>query len=366
MYFFLQKRFHFGDKENLTVAALNGLVSVFASWWGGRFAQKFGYFTALKLGSFVMFLSLLAASQAHSATGQILLAALTTIAMCFTWPAFEGLVSEGETPAGLQRMVGLYNISWAGTAALANFTGGAIVDHFGFQSLFYLPAALQFGQLICISWLAARPSAPTLLHPAAPTACAPVLELSPRPIAKARSFLRMAWVANPFAYVAINTVIAVMPGVAKKLELSTTFAGFFCSAWGFARLGAFFGLWFWTGWHYRFRWLLAAFVALPISFAFILTSPNLVLLILAQIVFGTALGLIYYSSLFYSMDIGETKGEHGGIHEAAIGVGNFVGPALGAASLHFLPQSAKSGAVAVTGLLIVGLGALITLWRRAR
>ena len=29
-----------------------------------------------------------------------------------------------------------------------------------------------------------------------------------------KTFLKMAWLANPFAYVAINTVIAVMPGIA--------------------------------------------------------------------------------------------------------------------------------------------------------
>ena len=64
------------------------------------------------------------------------------------------------------------------------------------------------------------------------------------------------------------------------------------------------------------------------------------------------------------MDAGETKGEHGGIHEAAIGLGNCAGPAVGAASLHFLPQFAHSGALAVSLLLVCGLGGLIAIrWR---
>ena len=37
-----------------------------------------------------------------------------------------------------------------------------------------------------------------------------------------QTFLKMAWLANPFAYVAINTLFAVMPGVAEKLALSPT------------------------------------------------------------------------------------------------------------------------------------------------
>jgi hypothetical protein len=141
-------------------------------------------------------------------------------------------------------------------------------------------------------------------------------------------------------------------------------AGFCCSLWCFARVGAFFVLWRWNGWHYRFRWLLAAYVTLVGTFAAILLAPNLVSLVLVQIVFGSAAGLIYYSSLFYSMDLGDTKGEHGGIHEAVIGLGNFAGPAVGAASLHFLPQYANSGAFAVSGLLLVGLGALLAIWHK--
>jgi MFS family permease len=105
---------------------------------------------------------------------------------------------------------------------------------------------------------------------------------------------------------------------------------------------------------------------LILSFAVILLSPNLIVLIAAQIFFGVAIGLIYYSSLFYSMDAGDTKGEHGGIHEAAIGLGNCVGPGIGAAALQFLPQYENSGAIAVSVLLLCGLGGLISIWKTAK
>jgi predicted MFS family arabinose efflux permease len=143
------------------------------------------------------------------------------------------------------------------------------------------------------------------------------------------------------------------------------FAGFACSLWCFARLGAFAALWFWTDWHYRFRWLVTAFALLIASFTVILAVPNLAVVLAAQIFFGAAIGLIYYSSLFYSMDASDTKGEHGGIHEAAIGAGNCLGPAVGAASLQFFPR-ASSGAMAVSALLLCGFGALLAIWKTAR
>jgi predicted MFS family arabinose efflux permease len=176
-----------------------------------------------------------------------------------------------------------------------------------------------------------------------------------------KRFLQMAWLASPFAYVAINTVGAVIPQLAAKFELSAAQAGMFNSLWFYTRFVAFAVLWKWTGWHYRFRWLLTAMIALVIGFSAMLLAPALWVVVAAQVVFGFAIGLIYYSSLFYSMDAGDEKGAHGGLHEAAIGVGIFAGPAVGATTLTLFPQIPHGGVIAVSGLLLMGLIALIAL-----
>jgi hypothetical protein len=109
-----------------------------------------------------------------------------------------------------------------------------------------------------------------------------------------------------------------------------------------------------------------AFGALVLSFATILIVPNFAVLLGAQMFFGLAIGLIYYSSLFYSMDASDVKSAHGGIHEAAIGAGNCLGPAVGAAALQFLPQAVNAGALAVSALLVAGFGGLIGIWLTGR
>jgi predicted MFS family arabinose efflux permease len=359
LYFFFRDRFGFNDRQNLLLAAGIGLIYTIASWQAGRFAQRCGYFTALKTGFGLMAAGLAAGSQLHSVGGNIAAACVVNIGMCCIWPTIEALVSEGDTPEHVPHAVGIYNITWAATNALAFFIGGTLIEKLGFQCIFYVPLAFMLAQLGLVFWLeknrVGHSSAPAETNLSGPDPHRP----SP---ARAKSFQRMAWLANPFAYVAINTLLAVLPGLAAKFQLSTMLAGFACSLWCFVRLGAFIALWRWTGWHYRFRWLVTAFALLIVSFAAILVAPNLAVVLIAQIFFGVAIGLIYYSSLFYALDASDTKSEHGGIHEAAIGAGNCLGPAIGAAALWLAPDSASIGAWAVSGLLTAGLGGL--LWLR--
>ena len=371
LYFLMRDDFGYGNKRNLALAASLGLIYAFAAWQTGKFAQRRGYFAALKVGFTTMAVffgtGLLLHLYFKTAFGQILASIGVTTGMSFIWPTLEALASEGETAEGLPRIVGIYNVVWAGTAALAYFIGGTLIHLFGYKVIFALPLAMMAGMLGLVFWLQRHVSetAREALKTAAPLSehvHTPHQPASPR----AATFLRMAWLANPFAYIAIQTLIAVIPGIAEKFHLSNTLAGFACTLWYFARLGAFAVLWHWTAWHYKFRWLAASFAVLIVSFATILMSPNLVVLIVAQIFLGAAIGLIYYSSLFYSMDAGDTRGEHGGIHEAVIGFGNCTGPAVGALSLQFLPQYANSGAIAVSVLLLCGFGGLFVIWKKGK
>jgi predicted MFS family arabinose efflux permease len=398
LFFFLRLEFGFSNRDNLLVAALNGFIYIFGSLFGGRFAQRRGYFKALYLGFGIMGVTLAVGAQLSTAPGQLCVMALWTIGVCFTWPTLEALVSEGETPLQLSGVIGIYNVVWAGGAALAYFTGGALLERLGRGSLFWLPAGLYLAQMALTAWLqrqttaahvsgGVRPSsgaetcqrqAPSqsihTLEPAEDPApedgrtplpgrdTAGGAGLNPRPIAKARLFLRLAWLANPFAYVAMNTVIPLIPDLTARLGLSTTLAGFVASSWLFARLGAFIVLWRWSGWHYQFGWLAGAYVVMALCFAVLLLVPSLAVIVLAQLAFGLAVGLIYYSSLFYSMDAGDTKSEHGGIHEALIGVGIFVGPGIGAGSQALFPEARQVGIWTVSALL--GAGLIGLLWLR--
>ncbi len=366
LFFFLRDHFGFGNRGNLWVTAMSGFIYIFAAWQCGKFAAKFGLVLSLKIG-FLALCAVMVASAllVNNIVAVLVLVAVYNVVLLLTWPALEALVSERETQSGVQEMVGIYNCTWAASAAIAYFTGGKLYDLLGAGAVFWLPAGIFFAQFLLLLWLetkhdavlAATPEPPRENHHP-PESAALRQTISPQ------TFLKMAWLANPFAYVAINTLFAVMPGVAQKLALSPTSVGLFCSVWLFGRLVAFALLWQWRGWHYRFRWLLGAFVMLIASLAIILLAQQLWLVVIAQIFFGLSTGLMYYSSLFYSMDVGEASSEHGGLHEAFIGAGIFLGPATGAVALTLAPQSPNAATWAVSGLLTLGLGGLVWLWTR--
>jgi predicted MFS family arabinose efflux permease len=369
LFFFLRDRFGFGNRENLWVSALYGFVYLFAAWQGGKFAQRRGFITSLKVGFAGLTVMTIVGALMDSVIGILLAMVGYTVALLFTWPALEALVSENETQAGVQHNVGIYNCTWALAGAVAYFIGGKLYDWLGHAAVFWVPAAIFAIQFAMAVWLGSKKVESAQLRVEGNDASIPAPQVDEnawhQPVPPKR-FLQMAWLANPFAYVGINTVIAVMPGVASKLGLSPTQVGLCCSVWWFARLATFALLWQWRGWHYSFRWLLAAFVMLVGSFMLLLLAAQISLLVLAQVFFGFAVGLIYYSSLFYSMDVGgETQGEHGGLHEAAIGAGVFAGPAVGATALQLLPVHSNNGVFAVGVLLLVGLAGLLGLrWKK--
>ena len=55
------------------------------------------------------------------------------------------------------------------------------------------------------------------------------------------------------------------------------------------------------------------------------------------------------------MDLGISGGKGGGIHEAVIGLGMFMGPATGVLSLQFFPTHPSASTWGTTGLLVIGL-----------
>jgi len=352
LFFYLRRTFGFGEAENLLTAAIGGFVYIIAAWQGGKLADRYGCVRMLYIGACGIILSLALGMILPASTAQVVVYGLWTAGICFIWPSLEALISD-KAGASLPKLIGIYNVTWAAGGAVGYFTAGMLIEKLGMKSLFWLPLGLTIVELALI------PCAARLLKKENDSqSCETPLAQAVNP-PNTRLFQRMAWIANPFSYVAINTIIPLIPSIADKLDLSTGLAGIVCSIWMFARLAAFAILRRWTGWHYRFRWLAGSFLLMIVCFFSVLMSKSIGFLLISQVGFGLSIGLIYYSSLYYSMNVMENHGSNAGLHEAMIGTGLFMGPALGAAALYLVPAAVGIGAWSVGGLLCAGFSGLL-------
>ena len=359
--FLLQREHGFTNSNNLAVGAVHGFLYVGASWYAGRFGQRHGYFTSLRIGFAGMAASVALGWILPGAAGQIAALLCWTVTMCFTWPMLEALVAEHEPHDRLPRRLGLYNVTWAAAAAAGYFLGGSIFERLGRTSLYWLPVGIHVAQFFATWLLERRHDAWLATAPPVETWKPTEAELAGKP----KYFQTLAWIGNPFAYMAANTLVAVVPGIAASAGLNIEQAGQLMALWYVVRTVTFAVLWHWKGWHYRFGWFAGAFLLLVAGFVSVMTTSQVWVLVAGQVAFGWATGLLYYSSLFYALDGSDTQGEHGGIHEAFIGLGIGTGPAISTLAL-WLTGAAAAPAVAVGGTLLVGLGASVAVWRRGR
>ena len=114
--------------------------------------------------------------------------------------------------------------------------GGTLVEAFGFKTIFYLPLALchrATGADVVAGKTGHRQD---IARMSAPAPAPPPDPHRPSP-AKTRAFLRMAWLANPVAYIAINTFIPELPGRGGALSSLADVRGICLLAVGFRAVG---------------------------------------------------------------------------------------------------------------------------------
>jgi MFS family permease len=353
--YFITDRFHSAQPtmDSLWQSALWGLMYVPFAILAGKLADRWG---ARRLLARACILALPAAVVGLLAAAWpnfwVLFAVLLfyNLANTHGWPAMESAISQTPARAGLPARMGFYNIVWSAAGFLA-FPAADLVKGLSsfdnWASMWLLPAAGAVVALIAAVWFAIPQSALQRAdgHDAE--------NGDDGPPGKAKTLLRMAWVGNPMAYVAINVLMAVMPQISPKIVSLG-------SVWKLTTVVGFVIWWKWSGWHYKTWMLIAAYAGLIGSFFAMLffaapgSGTPIGLLVPAQIVFGLATSLIYSSSLYYAMHVSAGGGSHAGMHEALIGGGICIGCAVGALAVGIGSSTLAPVAWAVTAILAAG------------
>jgi MFS family permease len=364
-YDFADKVLHVSAPTRLWVSAGWGLSYTFIALFSGRLAEKWGarrtmaLMMPLCIGAALVGLAMLGVVPGGWWAPALLLAAMTpyNITGSACWPALESVISRSPARMRLSTRMTVYNLSWAIMAFAAVFSRGAL-EQLWWGLIFVVPAistVIMVGILRWFSAWAQTPGPETIpeTHESETDLDTPALR------ARAKTLLHMAWIGNALAYVAINCISPVLMLLADSAWVKTghgidlALAGVVTSVWGLTRVAGFVIVMRWTGWHYKARWLVGSQLALAGSFCLMLLVHDPWTLILSQIVFGLSTALVYSSSLYYAMHTSEGSGAHAGLHEALIGVGIFIGPAVGAI--------AGGSAIGMASLVRIGWSVTCTL-----
>lgn len=367
--FYANRRYHWSSAQIAICQALIGLCIAIGAAVGGKVAHRFRPRLAITIGSLGGIVGISVGLFGASRGPQFLLASMVVVSLfqSMVWPAFEAMLMCNEPTARVQNLVGYFNLDWAFGTATAVLVAGSLIKFVGLNVFFWLPLISIALNLMYLRWvlpdfdrIAERAGKPDARD------AQTVVDIRARGLTPSQrgAFRRLGWIANPFAYIAVNMIVTVNPMVQQRFGLDFASASAWCSVWYYVRMVSFELLRRWTDWHYRWRLLCGCFGLMIVSFAGMMLSPTLALFVLAQVAFGLCVGLTYQSSLFYSMAESEAQGEHGGSHEALIGVGQMIGPVLIVGCGRFAMLSPAVPIWLVLGLLAFGLMALVSTGRQ--
>jgi MFS family permease len=372
--FYTSHRFGWGARENFAIAALQGAFYMTGALLAKRISRRWGRERSLLalyggMTAFAIAVGISASMVWTIAT--VLLVVIETGLMAASWPMLESLISAAGEPARLSNRLGRYNIVWAFTGAIAVAASGAIIQHAPAWAFFGIIAAGHFcaGVLIICRMrsaaarfddgeLAARSPA----YPESGRLSATQRMLDEAVMRRHHLALWLSRIALPSTYVVVYSIAPALPSLHAIKQLSPTIATVVASIWLIARAIAFTITGSTTFWHKRPGLMLLASVTM--LFAFIGTiipgalpelglSQALAAMAIAQIVLGLSLGTIYSASLYFGMAVSEGSTEHGGYHEALIGLGQILGPLVGATMQWIRPDALWPAVMAIAGVISI-------------
>jgi MFS family permease len=348
IFFWAAARHGFNATQCLLLGATQGLAYVVFAKFGGAVSSRLGYDRIIQL------------TMIGTAATNLLLwhlgwrwipYCIMGLFIAFTgpfWPSAEASVLHARSRLSAPQRLGLYNVTWATLGAFGFFACGFIVSR-NLDAVVWLPGIVMASQLLFYIFRV-RMNAPAVEAVVAHDGNASL------DAATKRKFMHLHWLANSLAYFLVSGFSAILPQLGEKLGLTASAMIWLTCSYVFIRAFSFVVLMKWEGWHYRTGWSLASiWVSLACAAVmFFASQPALVLA--ACIVFGFALALTYSGSLYYSMNYGDNKGEHGGLHEAILGSGILFGPLVGAGGAHLHGLAGAGAAIVATAAVLATIG----------
>jgi len=342
LYFYTDEILDFSEAENLGLALVFGGCYAAGAMASHRVTAKRGERPTLQ--AVLIGLGVLNLTMALIPSAVIVWAGYAGIGVLIgmKWPIIESYVTAGATPDRTLKVVGWFNMAWSSAMPLGLALTGVMIERVSPTSFIVLAALIYLGTLPLLLKL---PWVPLHLEHDHPDRPAP---------ARLRRY-RAMMVASRWSMVGscamMFLLVPLMPSLFDRLGHGVLWSPALSSVVDLCRFLAFVGLGLWTAWRGRSLPLAMAACGIPIGFLMVLFAGSTAMAIAGQVVFGFCAGQTYFAALYHAMVLENASVEAGGHHEALIGGGFALGPAIGLAGIGLQRVTGD----AVTGMLIAVL-----------
>jgi len=324
LYFIAESEYGFSERDSLLLAFVNGVLYTIVAVNAGRvvaFLER-RMTPRAALGLVLLVQALLAPLVLIPNLALLWFAAVAMTALgALQWPIVQHYLASGRHGQAMRNAIGWWNASWMAATAVGLAMAGPL-ESLGLMR--WAIPSLLVTNLGALAFLRAFPAHPPHHDPDAHAAHVPP---------SYRSLLGASRVLHPMGYLVIGALSPILPYLFNTLGTGEGAQAPIGATWHVARFVAVIILWRTAFWHGRAATLVVAGLLLSIGFAVAVASPTEPVLVIGLAALGLGQGTIYYSAIYYGLAVGGAKVEAGGIHEALVGAGYFVGPALGLASL---------------------------------
>jgi MFS family permease len=378
IFFYTHNVLHFSLRENLLLAVGQGVVYTIGAMLAHAIVERFGQRRALIAVNIAMCVVVIAAVVVPTPMVVVAVLLVYTFLIAINWPMLESRVSGCGPSATLSGRIGLYNFVWSFASCAMFALTGAIIAAWP-SGMFAIPLIVHALSAVAM-WIGddpddviARSQQPwneSSEHPHAELALRQQRTLA----------LWLSRLSLPSMYVVSNGLVSMMPSLPSIQGFSVPVQTALGSLWLAARCVAFVLLGITVFWHARPKLLLLACAGMLVSFLLIALPPShwiraiasldRATLVVAQLVLGLCMGIIYAASLYFGMVLSEGSTEHGGYHEALIGLGFVLGPGAAFVTQQFAPGNVTASVYAVAGVvafsLVLATGASVRLTKTDR
>lgn len=363
IFFYTHNVLGWGLRANLLLAVGEGAVYTIGAMLAHGMVQRFGQRRALITVNILM-AGVVTFAAVHPSTAIVICVLLAySFIIAINWPMLESRVSSCGASATMSRRIGVYNFVWSSASCGMFALSGAIIARWP-SGMFVLPLIVH-GLSAVLMWIADDPDE---LIAGEGRDCSSPQDHPHAELELRRQRTLALWLSRislPAMYVVSNALVSMMPSLPSIRDFSVPMQTAVGSLWLAARVVMFVILGATVFWHTRPKLLLLSSLAMLLAFLVIALPPSQwfsvsvqtdrAALALAQIVLGFAMGMIYAASLYFGMVLSEGSTEHGGYHEALIGLGFVLGPGAALLTQQVWPRNLNAAIYAVAGVVAVSL-----------